>query len=152
MRHVIDDGLVLYLNGKPVYNTASSVVVAPFANYFPGSAVGDADWSGVIDLPVTNLVRGDNVIAAEVKQVNSTSTDITFGLELIADLTECGSEEAAVLTYARTDTGLILSWSASGYVLEQATALTGPWTQVTGAVSPYPVKPTAPVTFYRLKK
>ncbi len=47
-----------------------------------------------------------------------------------------------------TLTGLDLSWSL-GTLLE-ATSLTGPWTPVPSATSPYTITPTDPVKFYRL--
>ena len=54
-----------------------------FAN--PPNAVGDAAWAGPFTFPATDLVAGTNIFAAEVHQVNTTSSDIVFGctLELV---------------------------------------------------------------------
>jgi len=45
--------------------------------------VADAAVVGPVDLRVTNLLTGDNVLAVELHQANATSGDITFGAEII---------------------------------------------------------------------
>lgn len=46
---------------------------------------------------------------------------------------------------------LMLEWTAAGAVLEEAPDITGPWTPVTPAASPFQVTPSAQRKFYRLK-
>ncbi len=82
LRHIVDDGLVLYLNGAEIYRfnmpagqmTAASQGIA---------AVGDAVIVGPVDLIVT-LLPGTNVFAAEVHQSGAASSDVVFGLEMTA--------------------------------------------------------------------
>jgi hypothetical protein len=152
IRPIIDDGLVLFLNGIPVYSTPSSVTNAPFSAFFPGSSVGDANYGTVTDLPLDSLLRGNNVLAAEVKNQSGTSSDITFGLEMIAILTECAEETR--LTLSRTSSGVLqITWSAAGYFLQSAASPLGPWQTLDSATSPYPVNTTTPsMQFYRLIK
>lgn len=46
--------------------------------------------------------------------------------------------------------GLVLAWCC-GAVLQQADQVSGPWTDVPGATSPFNVIPTAPSKFYRVR-
>ena len=44
-----------------------------------------------------------------------------------------------------------VEWTGGG-TLQAATAITGPWQDVTGATSPYTLTPTAPATFGRIRQ
>ncbi len=103
----IDDGAIFYLNGQEAarYRVTPGVAV-PFDSYCQfvsteASAVGTASFGQPIDLPTTNLVQGDNVLAVELKQWNATDQDITMGVILTgAPILDCGicSESATILT------------------------------------------------------
>lgn len=96
LRHLIDDGCVIYLNGIPVHryfmNEQPAYAFDAFANGGPGDAnyqfadaiANTGTWSYTDPRPF--LVQGDNVLAVEVHQVNNTSSDIVMGLELTATL------------------------------------------------------------------
>jgi len=82
---VIDDGAVIYINGNEVLprigmDEGVSIYFSTYAN----RTVGDADYEGPFPIPANYFVQGDNVIAVEVHQTNSTSSDVVFGLELYA--------------------------------------------------------------------
>ena len=80
---VIDDGVVLYLNGAEAFRLGmptGAVAYSTLAN----RTVGNAVWEGPFDFPATNLVAGTNVLAAEVHQSATNSTDIVMGLTLDA--------------------------------------------------------------------
>jgi hypothetical protein len=58
----------------------------------------------------------------------------------------------AQLRIERDGNNVVLRWAAPApYMLEAAPAITGPWTTVMGASSPYTVNPTVPAMFYRLR-
>ncbi len=85
--NIIDDGAVFYLNGVEISrqfmsNLTTSVSSATLASNHEATAVSAFTLSG----PVlqTNLVYGDNVLAVEVHQNATNSTDIVFGLALSA--------------------------------------------------------------------
>jgi hypothetical protein len=87
LSNVIDDGAVFYLNGKEVYRQGIddgpvdfNTLGYDFRN--PKNAVGDASWAGPFTLAADALIAGTNVLAAEVHQVNATSSDIVFGCTL----------------------------------------------------------------------
>jgi hypothetical protein len=83
LRHVIDDGCVIYLNGAEVLRTA---MPGGAVNYGTISTrtVGDAVYEGPFTIPASSLVQGENVLAVEVHQVAANSSDIVFGLSLEA--------------------------------------------------------------------
>lgn len=78
---VVDDGVVLYLNGTELFRQnidPNSVVDFSTA----ASLVDNATLTGPFVLPADLLVKGRNVLAAEVHQVSGTSSDIVFGCSL----------------------------------------------------------------------
>jgi hypothetical protein len=79
LRHILDDGMVLYLNGTEILRVnmpAGPIGYDTLANVLVTTAVY-SDW---IEVPVANLRAGENVLAAEVHQVSTGSSDIAFGL------------------------------------------------------------------------
>lgn len=79
-----DDGAVVYHNGIEVHRVNVTNNPVYYTNW--ASATVDAANETTYfetNLPVTNAVVGQNVIAVEVHQVNATSSDISFDLELL---------------------------------------------------------------------
>lgn len=79
---VLDDGAVIYLNGAPIYTNRMPPGV-PLYETFAGTGVGNADEESVT-LKGISLNQGENVIAAEVHQVNEGSTDFVWGMAMTA--------------------------------------------------------------------
>ena len=78
---IVDDGVVLYLNGTELHRqNMDPNSVVDFNT--PGSLVDNATLTGPFALPADLLVKGRNVLAAEVHQVNGSSSDIVFGCSL----------------------------------------------------------------------
>ena len=78
---VLDDGAVIYLNGRELIRPGmaeGTVTNATFAN----RTVADAVYEGPYVLSAPSLRQGLNVLAVEVHQVNSGSSDIVFGMTL----------------------------------------------------------------------
>jgi hypothetical protein len=81
-----DDGIIVYLNGHGIF---TNNMPEGSVNYLTPSTVtvGGEDettfYSQAIDRSL--LVNGNNVLAAEVHQVNGTSSDIIFDLELTGE-------------------------------------------------------------------
>ncbi len=59
--------------------------------------------------------------------------------------------EPAALGVARSATGITITWDGGG-TLESATSVTGPWTTVAGAASPYTTATAAAATYYRVSQ
>ena len=93
---IIDDGVVIYLNGQVATNLGANVG-ALYTDWATRTA-GDPTYE-YFDMPSTNLLHGDNVLAVELHQINNTSSDVTMGLALSADLVQrVSSNSAPVLT------------------------------------------------------
>jgi len=79
---VLDDGAVYYLNGQELGRSgmpAGAVTFTTAANRTTGDAVEEL---AVITTNGSALVNGMNVLAVEVHQVNTTSSDVVFGMRL----------------------------------------------------------------------
>ena len=79
-----DDGAVVYLNGKELARSNMPEGQIGFRTMASGTA-GGADETRFFDfeVPVSALVDGPNVAAAEVHQCSPTSSDISFDVELL---------------------------------------------------------------------
>jgi hypothetical protein len=156
-----DDGAVVYLNGLEVLRSnmpggliepktvAASVVSGDSeTNWFEGQL--SADW----------LVAGTNLLAVQVHQANSTSSDLGFDLRLVALLGV--PESAARLRWERLPYGALrLSWPA--WLAGQLRASRGiggaaNWQPVaeavvlTNGVRAVLIDPAAEHRFYRLQR
>jgi uncharacterized repeat protein (TIGR01451 family) len=83
---MIDDGAVIFINGQQVQRvrmTSGNYGPNTFANAQP-PVNSDASQEFFYWFAATNLVRGSNVIAAEVHQINAGSSDIVWGMALDA--------------------------------------------------------------------
>ncbi len=78
---VIDDGAVVYLNGEEVFRLRMPDG-DPTYDTHAARSVGNAQWEGPFDIPVTKLRDGVNVLAVEVHQINATSSDVVLGMTL----------------------------------------------------------------------
>jgi len=85
LRHVVDDGCIVYLNGREVLRNgmpADRISYSTLAN----RNVGNAVYEGPYTIPTAQLVAGENVLAVEVHQSANNSSDIVFGLALEASI------------------------------------------------------------------
>jgi hypothetical protein len=79
---VIDDGAVAYLNGVPIFWLGMAEGVIPERATTSTRTISDATSEGPFTVAVTNLVNGENVLAVEVHQNSSGSSDIVMGMEV----------------------------------------------------------------------
>jgi hypothetical protein len=80
---VVDDGVVVYLNGTEAFRLGITDVPVLYSSY-ANRTVGDAGTEGPAVFDNTLLAAGDNVLAAEVHQANSGSSDVIWGMALDA--------------------------------------------------------------------
>ncbi len=148
LRHMIEDGAIFYLNGQEIlrYNLPASAVTA----YTPATTLGSGMCAGPMDLTVTNLVTGDNVLAVEVHQASSDDGNIVFGAELTGGA-EFPVPEVARLEIDRAEPDAVaLRWTGAGLVLQSAPAVQGPWSDL-ATNSPQVTPATNAGAFYRLR-
>lgn len=121
LRLLIDDGAIIYINGSEILR--EGLPEGPVdQNTLANSTVADATIQ-MIDLPENLLLTGENLIAVEVHQASSGSSDIVFGLEVISrKLTDPGipdtpftesREEWIELFNRSTETIDLSSWQLS---------------------------------------
>jgi len=81
---VRDDGAVVHLNGYEAYRDNMPAGPITYATLAATSAVDEQSFFPT-NIPAVGLLPGSNVVAVEVHQINATSTDLGFNLELIAN-------------------------------------------------------------------
>ncbi|HEY0548585.1 MAG TPA: Ig-like domain-containing protein, partial [Verrucomicrobiae bacterium] len=83
-RLIRDDAAVVYLNGGEIYRTPN-LPTFPTAILFNTTATGNAAEPNAIDTVTYNgslgLFEGTNLLAVEIHQFNSTSSDISFDIQ-----------------------------------------------------------------------
>lgn len=77
---VLDDGAVIYLNGGELFRLRMPAGTPSYATL--ATNVGDGVYEGPFTVFPTNLVSGNNVLAVEVHQSTTTSSDVSFALKL----------------------------------------------------------------------
>jgi hypothetical protein len=81
LEHVIDDGAIFYLNGHEIYRfNMPEGTVSP--STFAVTGVSDAVLLGPFEVPASSLIIGHNVLAVEVHQISTTSSDLVFGCKV----------------------------------------------------------------------
>ncbi|MBM3846734.1 MAG: hypothetical protein FJ405_10690 [Verrucomicrobia bacterium] len=84
MRVQRDDGVVVYVNGSEVARDNMPAGTLTYATRSVGSIADEQEWL-TLSIAPSALRPGTNVVAAEVHQQNSTSSDAGFHLTLRAD-------------------------------------------------------------------
>lgn len=83
---VLDDGAVIYLNGRAIFWLGMAEGEVPARDTPATRTVSDAILEGLFTVSVDNLRQGDNVLAVQVHQTNPGSSDLVWGLS--ADVLE----------------------------------------------------------------
>ena len=101
LKVLVDDGCVLYLNGAEVVRRNMPTGEVNFRT-LASAPVPAADENAFFSytLPVSALVAGENVLAAEVHQAVVTSPDLSFDLELTASA-HSGAATLDTVTYGQ---------------------------------------------------
>ena len=134
LRLLRDDGAVVYLNGTEIFRNnmpSGSINYLTLAT----NAVSGADETTWLEAAVSPalLLNGTNIIAAEIHQSGVTSSDLSFDLELAANVRAQASEVEIV----HGGTGHKVRWPswAVGYRLYRTDSLTSPmWIPVPATV------------------
>jgi hypothetical protein len=148
---VIDDGAVFYCNGAEMWRLG---MPAGAISYTTSAArtVDNAVSEGPFYVAPTNLVSGTNVIAAEVHQVNATSSDVVFGAAV--ELLVLPSQTAAAaprLSASSSGQQLFLNWDQPA-TLEASPNPAGGWQPIPPPFAPATLTMTNARTFFRLRR
>lgn len=77
-----DDGAVVYINGKEVFRTNMPAGTISYTTLASGATSGDGANYFSKSLSASTLVTGENIMAVEIHQSSTSSSDISFALEL----------------------------------------------------------------------
>jgi len=146
-----DDGAVMYFNGQEVHRSSSMPPLPAVIGFTTEANNEGENAEQTATLNATALVPGDNLVAVEVHQDDPGSSDISFNMELLGNAVAPPSAQKVYV--GEFDGQLIFAWSDPTFILEQADALTGPWTTADTA-SPFIITPDPLVAhrFFRLKR
>ncbi|HLH54495.1 MAG TPA: hypothetical protein VKY92_12845 [Verrucomicrobiae bacterium] len=113
--------------------------------------LGSTTW-GVDDLSKTPM-PATLYVGPEYCPENGNITDASLKGVFVAKFRDYGdvaaSTGAPTLSYTRTPSGLSITFNGT---LQSADVVTGPWTNVPGATSPFTVTPSTPAKFFRAKQ
>jgi hypothetical protein len=155
----IDDGAVVYLNGREVWRNnlpAAPAVIGSATRASAYNCDGDATCAvgfvlaGGVSSP---LVTGTNVLAVEVHNYNPRSPDITLGSEVVARVEP--SEPPVLKVLAESPDSVTLYWNGTGTVLQRAIAFSPVviWEDVPGSGGRSPYRPASGSGgFFRLRQ
>ena len=152
LRHAVDDGAVFYINGTEVHRFGLAAGAAyDYLTLFGGH---ENAYEGPFDLPITSLVQGDNVMAAEVHQSSGSSSDMVFGAEVVATYFPAGGVTPTIPKIdAPTIQGgtITIKWTNGG-TLYSAPTLNGPWGTTGDSDGSFSETVTGLAKFYRVQK
>jgi len=160
---VRDDGAVVYLNGAEMYRSNMPPAPTPitYATLAPSAVSGSAEATFFATTIATNLPAGTNLVAVEIHQSATDSSDVSFDLRLTGNGYVVASAPP-VLSSARAGGQMRVAWpaTATGYQLFCSPEV-GPgaaWAPVAGSpvvtngMNVVTIQTTNPAAFYRLQK
>jgi type 1 glutamine amidotransferase len=159
LRVLRDDGAIVYLNGAEVFrsNMTNAPVDSTTVALTAISSAQELQWVSTNINPAL-LLEGTNLLAVEIHQSGTTSTDVSFDLALSAL-----RFDPPELSIVRNGNQFVLEWPAlpPGFQLETATILaSNQWTTATNSIATVPgVRSSATITnsdvsnaFFRLRR
>ena len=111
---VVDDGAILYLNGKEALRLGIPPDIAPHHEMLASRNIINATLEGPFTIDTALLKPGENLLAAEVHQVSGNSSDIVFGLRLEAKTASAGGAPGLVISELLADNRSFMS-ARGGY-------------------------------------
>jgi len=146
LNHFTDDGFILYVNGVEGsrFNMTNSQPVL-----FTDQAVSAAGEGVLRSTNVTGISCGPNLIAVEIHQNGTASTDVIFGGELIAEVTSFGPcPTVNRVSIVRNENGTVtISWTGGGTLVE-STTVNGTYSPSANQANPQTFTPTG-TKFYQ---
>ena len=155
---MIDDGAIFYLNGTRVGDVRYTTDPAYCTNF--AASGGNQTWEPALAatgrvLGSAGLVPGQNTLAVQLAQNNGTSSDITFGVLLEAEVVEMAPQAPTLhWTADRTAGTVTFTWDDPTFQLVEAdTVNQADWTPVLGQSNTgTPVQIGTVNKFYKLRK
>jgi hypothetical protein len=149
--HLIDDGAVFYVGGAEAlrYTMTVTNVNCQCPSPVVYTNLADAAIEASIQTASLDLAAGDNALAVEVHQANEGSSDVLFGLRIVAVVGQAPPSGGGTLNITQDATSVTVTWDDPSMILLSSPAPEGPYTEVVGATSPYTLsKPLSPDMLY----
>ena len=150
-----DDGGVVYLNGTQAYRSPTlpqAPAVITYQTLATNQSIANAPPDNTVDtanLSPNLLVAGTNVIAVEIHQHDTGSSDISFDFALTGQ--PAPAPPPARLNISRLGNEAVLYWSDATYSLEETDVVGASWRPAPMTNSPS-VSTITGNRFFRLKK
>ena len=147
MAAIRDDGLIVHVNGVAVRtDRITGTPPIPFDTLADSPAIGGADENTFFLSTNANsiFVPGANIIAVEVHQQNLTSSDVGFDLMIFTAAPGCPSPS---VVHGPNPGEVTISWTGGGQ-LYSAGEVTGPYTTLAAATSPFTFTPSGNAQFF----
>jgi len=143
---------VVYLNGQEIFRMNMPTGAVTYATTASTVVGGPNEINRfATNISAGLLINGTNLLAVELHQSSPNTTDAAFDLQL--DGIGAPSTGPITLFIANAGSEIVISWSATGVMLQEAEHLGGSWSNVISATSsPYRVAPSEVRRFYRLQK
>lgn len=132
------DGAVVYLNGQELYRTnmpTGPITYQTTAKVYVNEGGDEQNTYFPVNLPITSLHAGTNVIAVEIHKYYAAGAGITFDLELFGQ----GMYAPPTLSFTFTPSALRLAWPTNydSFILQTApnVSSSAAWQTIPG---PYP--------------
>jgi len=137
-----DDGGAVWINGTLGLrhrDDATNVFGVYSGNPYAVNPASDAIYEGIFNLPGVSMTAANNVVAVEVKQADTTNSDVTMGLILIGLYDSFAPTLHIDPVSNRPFNQATLTWSSG--TLEYNTNLSrgSGWQVLPGATSPYTI-------------
>lgn len=135
IRYRRDDGIVIYVNGNEVFRNNMPSGTISFTTVASSTVSDDGNTLFTASISGSSFVNGSNVVAVEIHQRSTSSSDISFDMELkgIEPAGTC-SVPSGLSASSLTTTSALLSWSAvssaGSYNLQWKPASSTTWTTI----------------------
>jgi hypothetical protein len=145
-----DDGVVAWLNGTEVFRSNMTNGPVSFSTPAP-LAIGSTNENYYVPISTNAdaLINGENILAVELHQSIGTS-DAGFDLGLVGIALPAAISTG--LNIQLSSNNVILSWLGTGYRLEEATDVAGPYQTKASGTNYYSFPKASGNRFYRLVK
>jgi hypothetical protein len=143
-----DDGGIVYINDVEVFRSNMPTGAVHYLT-LSGGTIGSETTFFAANVNPNVLQSGNNVIAVEIHQSGTNSTDVSFNLQLQGVSPPL---VGPVLRIALADQDVVLTWDETNVVLEQSSSVAGTWSEIAGAASGFRARANQPTRFYRLRE
>jgi hypothetical protein len=144
-----DDGALVYLNGMEVFRSPN-VPAGPISYNNTTVSPNGENTIDTAAFSAAGLISGVNVLAVEMHQQSSTSSDVSFDFELTG-VPLPDPPPPQTIHLGQFDGQWTLAWGDDSFLLQTATSVEGPWSP-SSATSPFvfTIDPAEPNMFFRL--